>query len=88
MASSSNASDHDALTTSRNKHPLNPQKFPISGFEELDPSVNMEEEKLSYYDPTLFYPVQIGDVLYNRYQAIAKFGFGSTSTTWLCKDLV
>lgn len=48
----------------------------------------MEEEKLSYYDPTLFYPVQIGDVLYNRYQAIAKFGFGSTSTTWLCKDLV
>ncbi|KAL5901563.1 hypothetical protein ACKVWC_001354 [Pyricularia oryzae] len=88
MASSSNASDHDALTTSRNKHPLNPQKFPISGFEELDPSVDMEEETLSYYDPTLFYPVQIGDVLYNRYQAIAKFGFGSTSTTWLCKDLV
>jgi hypothetical protein len=51
-------------------------------------SVKIEEETLPFYDPRLFYPVRIGEVFGNRYQVVAKLGYGTTSTTWLCHDLL
>ncbi|TLS29248.1 hypothetical protein PpBr36_00028 [Pyricularia pennisetigena] len=72
---------------STNKSRLKPLNFPTTGFQEIDPSVKFEEEKLNYYHPALFYPIHIGEVLNERYQVVSKFGYGSTSTIWLCKDL-
>ncbi|KAJ3718188.1 hypothetical protein C8R42DRAFT_585835, partial [Lentinula raphanica] len=39
------------------------------------------------YTPDYFYPVSIGDVLHAKYQVLFKFGYGTTSTIWLCRDL-
>ncbi|PYH97141.1 kinase-like protein [Aspergillus ellipticus CBS 707.79] len=64
-----------------------PRSFPTSGFEVLDPSVPVEEETLPTYHAEKYYPVHIGEVLDNRYQVVAKIGFGVTSTVWLGRDL-
>ncbi|PLN79814.1 protein kinase-like protein [Aspergillus taichungensis] len=47
----------------------------------------VEEENTPYYDPRLFYPARVGDVLSDRYQLAAKLGYGSSSTVWLARDL-
>ncbi|RTE81737.1 hypothetical protein BHE90_003733 [Fusarium euwallaceae] len=39
------------------------------------------------YRAERFYPVTLGEVFASRYQAVAKLGFGTTSTVWLCRDL-
>ncbi|KAJ5587346.1 CMGC protein kinase [Penicillium hispanicum] len=35
-----------------------------------------------------YYPVNIGEIFNNRYQAIAKIGYGVSSTVWLGLDLI
>ncbi|KAL1848322.1 hypothetical protein Daus18300_013648 [Diaporthe australafricana] len=67
--------------------PVPPHTFPSNGFEIIDPSLKIEEETLSFYDPRLFYPVRIGEVFQERYQIITKLGWGAHSTIWLCHDL-
>lgn len=67
--------------------PLTPRAFPASGFKIIDPSLKIEEETLSFYEPRLFYPVRIGEVFQGRYQVITKLGWGAHSTIWLCHDL-
>ncbi|TLD11609.1 hypothetical protein PspLS_11521 [Pyricularia sp. CBS 133598] len=57
---------------STNKAPLKALKFPTTGFEEIDPSVELEEEKLKHYHPTVFYPIHIGEVLNERSQVMAN----------------
>jgi len=47
----------------------------------------VEEEILPGYDADDFCPIDPGDIFNDRYQAIAKIGFGSVSTVWLAKDL-
>lgn len=47
----------------------------------------IEEEDIPGYKAETFYPVTLGDVFNSRYQALAKLGFGTASTIWLCKDL-
>ncbi|GAW21458.1 hypothetical protein ANO14919_109770 [Xylariales sp. No.14919] len=69
------------------RKPLQPRVFPTSGFEIIDPSKNIEEEGMSVYKPEIFYPVRLGEVFQNRYQVVAKIGFGSSSTIWLGHDL-
>lgn len=78
----------DRAASSSSRQPLMPRKFPSSGFETIEASVKIEEETLPFYNPRLFYPVRIGEVLGNRYQVVAKLGYGTTSTTWLCHDLL
>ncbi|KAI2602112.1 kinase-like protein [Hypoxylon sp. NC1633] len=78
----------DRAASSAPRRPLVPRKFPSSGFEIIDGSINIEEETLPFYDPRLFYPVRIGEVFGKRYQVVAKLGYGTTSTTWLCHDLL
>lgn len=80
-------SSHDRAVSS-SRRPLVPRKFPTSGFEIIDASIKIEEETLPFYDQRLFYPVRIGEILDKRYQVVAKLGYGTTSTTWLCHDLL
>ncbi|KAG2417845.1 hypothetical protein HFD88_000944 [Aspergillus terreus] len=47
----------------------------------------IEEERTPYYDPARFYPARLGDVLNGRYQLATKFGYCSSSTVWLARDL-
>lgn len=45
-----------------------------------------EEETLPGYDESRFYPVVIGDIYEDRFEVLAKLGYGATSTIWLCRD--
>ncbi|PYH89630.1 U4/U6 small nuclear ribonucleo protein PRP4 [Aspergillus ellipticus CBS 707.79] len=65
-----------------------PRAFPSTGLELLDPASKIEEETLPTYSPEKYYPVQQGEILNHRYQALAKLGFGVTSTVWFARDLV
>ncbi|QMW26721.1 hypothetical protein G4B84_001966 [Aspergillus flavus NRRL3357] len=65
-----------------------PREFPTSGFELLDTSSKIEEETLPTYSPEKYYPVQQGEVFNDRYQVLAKLGYGVTSTVWFARDLV
>lgn len=47
----------------------------------------LEEELLPYYNAEYFYHVQPGKIFNDRYQTIAKLGFGGGSTVWLARDL-
>ncbi|KAI7349594.1 protein kinase [Hortaea werneckii] len=46
----------------------------------------VEEETVPNYDPARFFPVHLGAVLRSRYHVVAKLGFGTSSTVWLCRD--
>ncbi|CCF39117.1 protein kinase [Colletotrichum higginsianum] len=61
--------------------------FPNDGFERLPVHIQVEEETVPDYKPERFYPVRIGEVFCSRYQVVAKLGFGTTSTVWLCRDV-
>lgn len=53
----------------------------------LSPDVLIEEEeKIPGYNARNFYPVNPGDLLYNRYKTLTKVGWGTTSTVWLAQD--
>ncbi|KAF6824741.1 hypothetical protein CPLU01_10690 [Colletotrichum plurivorum] len=65
-----------------------PRQLPDAEPEELYcEDTRLEEETFSWYDPDRWYPVQIGEVFEDRYQVLLKLGFGSASTSWLCRDL-
>ncbi|KAJ5594716.1 uncharacterized protein N7459_000924 [Penicillium hispanicum] len=58
---------------------------------DFDPShfkyVPLEEvERLEKYQPGGYHPILIGDFLQSRYQVVHKLGYGTYSTTWLCRD--
>ncbi|KAH6723270.1 kinase-like protein [Leptodontidium sp. MPI-SDFR-AT-0119] len=67
--------------------PLSPRDFQSTGFEVIDPSQMVEEERLPFYNRNHYYPMRIGEVLKDRYQVVAKLGYGASSTVWLCRDL-
>lgn len=60
---------------------------PVHGFEELPAHEKIEEETVPDYKAERFYPVWLGDVLKLKYQVVAKLGFGTASTVWLCRHL-
>ncbi|KAI6765671.1 hypothetical protein HG530_006741 [Fusarium avenaceum] len=64
-----------------------PRVFPSTGFEKIDPTQSVEEERLPAYRRGDYYPVHIGQVIHENYQVVAKLGYGSTSTVWLSRDL-
>ncbi|UPL04352.1 hypothetical protein LCI18_015286 [Fusarium solani-melongenae] len=43
-------------------------------------------ERLDYYKPGGYHPVEIGDHLHQRYRVVHKLGYGTFSTTWLAQD--
>ncbi|RAH70681.1 CMGC/CLK protein kinase [Aspergillus aculeatinus CBS 121060] len=76
------------IRTQTTTTPLPPHQFPTTGFANHDPSEALEEEQLPYYEPKHFYPVHLGEVFAARYQVVAKLGYGTSSTVWLCRDLL
>ncbi|RJE26915.1 Kinase domain-containing protein [Aspergillus sclerotialis] len=53
-------------------------------YEYVDPD---EVERLDYYVPGGYHPVQIGDEFHvGRYVIVHKLGFGRSATTWLAED--
>ncbi|KAJ0108086.1 hypothetical protein J7T55_007205 [Diaporthe amygdali] len=76
----------DSLSDTRPPSPV--RDFPPSGFEVVDEYEKLDEEKYAWYSVEMWYPVQIGEVFQNQYQAITKIGYGTASTSWLCRDLI
>ncbi|KGO76091.1 hypothetical protein PITC_006340 [Penicillium italicum] len=81
------ATPHRTLVSS-SQWTCTPTVFPTSGFELLNASIELEEETLPNYRPEKYYPVSQGEIFNDRYQTIAKIGYGVTSTVWLAKDLI
>lgn len=63
------------------------RQFLSSGFESIDLSRKIEEEQLPFYEHREYYPMRIGENIKDRYQVVAKLGYGTSSTVWLCRDL-
>lgn len=57
--------------------------LPTGGFSTIKADQLIEEEEMPDYRAERFYPVHLGDIFQNRYQVVAKLGFGSCSTIWL-----
>lgn len=66
---------------------LPPRVFPSTGFDLIDRSEKVEEERLPSYNRDDYYPMRIGEVVNKHYQVVAKLGYGTSSTVWLCRDL-
>ena len=64
-----------------------PRIFPTDGFPLFPTTSRFEEEKFAGYRADIFYPVSLSEVFKSRYQVVAKLGFGTASTVWLCRDL-
>ena len=43
-------------------------------------------ERLDYYRPGGYHPININDTVHNRYRIVHKLGHGTYSTTWLARD--
>ncbi|KAE8401792.1 kinase-like domain-containing protein [Aspergillus pseudonomiae] len=70
------------------RSPLEPRVFPTSGWDNIDPSLPVEEESIPSYRPEKFYPAHLGEVFNRRYQVVGKLGYGSSATVWLSRDLL
>ena len=62
-------------------------RFPASGFEVVNNSEVLDEERFEGFKAGRYYPLNIGDIFASKYQVIGKLGFGVTSTVWLARDL-
>ncbi|KAK2877251.1 hypothetical protein FQN49_001307 [Arthroderma sp. PD_2] len=62
-------------------------RFPSSGFEVVNNSKILDEERFEEFKTGQYYPVNIGDIFGSKYQTVGKLGFGATSTVWLARDL-
>lgn len=67
--------------------PEKPRSLPASGFKTIPADQPVEEEELPHYKAERFYPVRLGEIFQDRYQVLAKLGFGTSSTTWLARDM-
>ncbi|GAB1314585.1 EKC/KEOPS complex subunit BUD32 [Madurella fahalii] len=61
--------------------------FPIKRFEAILEAKKIEEESIPNYKAENYYPVRLGEIFESRYQVVAKLGYGTGSTVWLCRDL-
>jgi hypothetical protein len=88
MASSWSLSDASAPAAVSTGRPRSlPRTFPCEGFQEIGNNELVEEETMPEYQPEHFYPTRLGEVFNDRYQTVAKLGYGSSSTIWLSRDL-
>lgn len=79
---------HRTLSFGSTLSPPTPaRQFPTDGFEELPLQKRIEEETIPNYKAERYYTVRLGEVFNSRYQVVAKLGFGTASTIWLCRDL-
>ncbi|PGH34369.1 CMGC/SRPK protein kinase [[Emmonsia] crescens] len=64
-----------------------PLNFSNPNFIRIPENHKIEEETLPDYIASQYYPTRIGEVIREQYQVVGKLGFGSTSTTWLARDM-
>ncbi|MCJ1256897.1 hypothetical protein MMC24_004722 [Lignoscripta atroalba] len=64
-----------------------PVRQPTSVAASLSLTEPVGEECAPRYNPRHFYPVRLYGVLNDRYQVVAKLGWGTSSTVWLAQDL-
>lgn len=69
------------------KSPLQPLRFPTTGFELIGDDYWLEEESSVAFRSGWYFPVNIGDVYASKYQVLGKLGFGVTSAVWLARNL-
>ncbi|OOG00365.1 hypothetical protein ASPCADRAFT_125 [Aspergillus carbonarius ITEM 5010] len=62
-----------------------PSSFPAAV--ELPPQPRIEEERIPCFRPKTYFPVTPGYIFNGRYEALAKLGWGTSSTIWLVRDL-
>lgn len=74
-------------TSFTKKQAVLPRTFPTNGFSLLPKEERFEEEGLVGYKAEDYYPLRLGEVFNSKYQVVAKLGFGTTSTVWLCRNL-
>ncbi|KAK9258479.1 kinase-like domain-containing protein [Lipomyces tetrasporus] len=60
-----------------------PRAFPSESFDAIGKDQLVEEETMPEYKSEHFYPVRLGEVFNDRFQTLAKLGYGSSSTIWL-----
>ncbi|KUL84813.1 hypothetical protein ZTR_07267 [Talaromyces verruculosus] len=66
-----------------------PRPFPsTTNLTLIDQTQLIEEETLPTYEAHRYYPIQQAEILNERYQVLAKLGYGVTSTVWLGRDLI
>ncbi|KAG6007508.1 hypothetical protein E4U21_005977 [Claviceps maximensis] len=68
--------------------PSNARTFTNEGFEIIPDESKIEEETVPNYKAEHFYPVRLGQIFESKYQVVAKLGFGTASTVWLCRELL
>lgn len=56
-------------------------------FYRISPTDLIEEETPPGYVPAYYYPTWIGETIQNRYQAVGKLRFGTSSSVWLARDM-
>jgi serine/threonine-protein kinase SRPK3 len=64
-----------------------PRIYPTDGFDVIERDQGVEKVTMPEYNPDHFYPVSLGEVFNDRFQTVAKLGYGSSSTIWLGRDL-
>lgn len=60
--------------------------FKNSNFSILPSDQKIEEEAHDSVSKGRYYPVQIGEVIQQKYQILGKLGFGLGSTVWLANE--
>lgn len=65
---------------------VRPTRFTTSP--SLSSNIPVEEETIPDYDREDIYPANPGDLLYDRYEVIAKLGWGRSSIIWLARDMI
>lgn len=68
--------------------PLRIQPTPLVATSSLPSDTLVEEERLPEYNFEHFFPVNPEDLLHNRYEVIAKLGWGRYSTVRLARDMI
>lgn len=65
-----------------------PLRFPSARPEIAKDEAILEEEQFEEFQRGSFYPINVGDILVEKYQVVGKLGYGSTSTVWLARDML
>lgn len=50
-------------------------------------SISSDVEDVEWYKPGGYCPVDVGDVIHDRFKVADKLGYGGIATVWLCLDL-
>lgn len=79
--------NHPRSGSTMARTPPHEQRAYSSSFARLPEHERFEEERYTGYKAQKFLPVGLGQTLNLRYHVVAKLGYGTASTVWLCRDL-